>query len=459
MYLSKLASRILDSGSPISIDQVKKELERFFTLKELDEALSQLLRHKLILIPEADDENLPFSIQNLPIRSIEKMDLNIAQDCNLKCKYCINQHGTHSGNEKLMPLNIAHASVDFLLRECATSETVSITFIGGEPLLNFRVVRDTVKYGVDRAAELNKKIGFMIVTNGTLLNKKNIKFFKKYNVKVKVSIDGLREDHDSLRPTSNEKGSYDLIVRNIPYLLKDYQDNVIVRATLTKKNWRYRKLIKHLFHLGFNNVEVEPVLSSGRESYSLDEGAIIRVSRELDSLAQEALSKALKRDYRSASQFRKFIFKLCNIDGVVKNSFCDAGTRTIGVSTDGKIYPCKYLVGYEEFQIGDVFSGLNINKLTRIISSLDVDHKKICKSCWGRYLCGGGCFSAALKYTGSVQGVIPYSCDLIKKQLELSMWLYLELMHQKPEVFFYLLENDCRNSWLEFLESTIGGLY
>ena len=382
--------------------------------------------------------------QPLPVKrdvppEIDTLELNIVQDCNLRCKYCFLEQGYNSSGEnrgKMSP-EVAVAAVDFLLRESRESETISLIFTGGEPLLNFKTIKSAVEYAQVEAERKRKKVRFFIATNGTLFNNEIISFIKENQIEVQISLDGDKETHDRMRIFPNGRGSYRVISRWLPQLLADYTEKVQLRATLTPQTPDFVASFKHLRQWGAGNVTMN--YAGGVEAvFKLTNRDCERLKDSYTQLAQLFLEEALKDDISARSPFMQYILTLCT--GHRRPHYCEAAINMLGVSVSGKLYPCTDLTEVESCEIGDVWRGVDRQKLSYWRTRLgDVDHIPACRSCWARYLCAGGCISVAIATNGDPWQPSHFECELSRHIIELSIWLYAELRRRNPGVFLSLL--------------------
>ena len=381
--------------------------------------------------------------QPLPVKrdmspEIDTLELNIAQDCNLRCKYCFLEKGYSSSRKRgKMSTEVAVAAVDFLLRASRESETISLIFTGGEPLLNFKTIKSAVEYAQVEAERKRKKAKFLIATNGTLFNDDIISFIKENQIEVQISLDGDRETHDRMRVFPDGRGSYGVISRWLPKLLEDYGEKVKLRATLTPQTPDFVASFKHLRQWGADYVRVNH--AGGVEAeFGLTDSDCERLKRSYTQLAQLFLEEALRDDISARGPFLRYMLALCA--GHRRSHFCGAAINMLGVSADGKLYPCADLAGRESCEIGDVWKGVDWQKLSYWRERLgDVDRIPACQNCWARYLCAGGCISMAIETNGDPWQPNHFECELNRHIIELSIWLYAELRRRNPGVFLLLL--------------------
>lgn len=398
-------------------------------LSNLEE--KQLLRH-------TPEQPLPVKREVSP--EIDTLELNIAQDCNLRCKYCFLEQGSSSfGATKRgrMTPEVALAAVDFLLRESRESESIFLSFTGGEPLLNFKTIKSAVEYAQVEAERRGKKAKFFIATNGTLFNREIISFIKENQIEVQVSLDGDEETHDKMRLFPNGRGSYGVISRWLPQLLADYTEKVRLRATLTPRTCDFVASFKHLRQWGAGNATVN-YAGGVKADFRLTDTDCERLKDSYTQLAQLFLEEALKDDISAKRPFIRYMLTLCA--GHRRSHYCDAAINMLGVSARGKLYPCTDLAEMKSCELGDVWKGADWQELNHWRERLgDVDRIPACQYCWARYLCAGGCISVAIVTNGDPWQPDHFECELNRHIIELSVWLYAELRRRNPEVFLPLL--------------------
>ena len=423
--LSPLEAEILAlPDNEIALMKLNQQFVR--TLNNLEK--KGLLRH-------TPEQPLPVKREVSP--EIDTLELNIAQDCNLRCKYCILEQGSFGARRGRMSAEVAFAAVDFLLRESRESENISLTFTGGEPLLNFKAIKSAVEYAQVEAKRCGKKPKFLIATNGTLFNNEIISFIKENQIEVQVSLDGDEETNDKMRIFPNGRGSYRVISQWLPQLLADYTEKVRLRATLTPRTCDFVASFKHLRQWGAGNAMVNHaggVEADFRLTYSDCE----HLKDSYTHLAQLFLEEALKDDISAKSAFMRYILTLCT--GHRHSHYCGAAINMLGISASGKLYPCTNLAEIGSYELGDVWEGVNRQKLSHWRERLgDVDHIPACRNCWARYLCAGGCISMAIGTNSNPWQPDTFECEINRHIIELSVWLYAELRRRNPGVFLLLL--------------------
>jgi len=353
---------------------------------------------------------------------VKALCLHIAHDCNLACRYCFAEEGEYQGGRALMSYEVGKQALDFLIQSSGSRRNLEVDFFGGEPLMNFEVVKNLVKYGREQEELHNKKFRFTLTTNGVLLNDEIIEFANKEMSNVVLSIDGRKEVHDHIRPFRNGKGSYDLIVPKFIKLAESRnQTNYYVRGTFTHNNLDFSEDVKHLVELGFKQISVEPVISLPEEPYAITEEDIPIICEEYDKLARYMIEK--KKDGKDFNFFH-FMIDLTGGPCVAKRlSGCGSGTEYLAVTPWGDLYPCHQFVGETDFLMGNVFEGVKSTELRKEFKSCNVYSKDKCKECFARFYCSGGCAANSFKFHGQINDAYDIGCELLRKRVECAIML------------------------------------
>lgn len=353
---------------------------------------------------------------------VKALCLHIAHDCNLACKYCFAEEGEYKGDRAMMSLEVGKKALDFLIANSGSRRNLEVDFFGGEPLMNFDVVKEIVAYGRSLEEKYNKKFRFTMTTNGILLNDEVTDFLNREMSNVVMSIDGRKEVHDKMRPSPNGKGSYDIILPKFIKLAGEReQKDYYVRGTFTRDNLDFSKDVFHLADLGFKQVSVEPVVGQPEERYAIREEDLPQIFEEYDLLAQEII----KRE-KEGRGFEFFHFKLDLTGGpcVYKRlSGCGSGSEYLAVTPWGDLYPCHQFVGEEDFLMGDVFTGIKKPEIQEEFKGCSVYTKDNCKDCFARFYCSGGCPANSYKFHGHINDTYDISCELERKRVECAIMI------------------------------------
>ena len=353
---------------------------------------------------------------------VKALCLHIAHDCNLACRYCFAEEGEYHGRRELMSYEVGKAALDFLIANSGNRRNLEVDFFGGEPLMNFQVVKDLVAYGREQEKIHNKNFRFTLTTNGVLLNDEVMELANKEMANVVLSIDGRKEVNDHMRPFRNGKGSYDLIVPKFQKFAESrHQDKYYVRGTFTHFNQDFSQDVLHLADLGFKQISVEPVVAPPEEEYAIREEDLPKLFAEYDALAAEMVElKKSGRDF-------KFFHFMIDLEGgpcVAKRlSGCGSGTEYLAVTPWGDLYPCHQFVGNEEFKMGTVFEGVKNTELRDEFKCCNVYAKKKCRECFARFYCSGGCAANSYNFHGNINDAYDIGCELQKKRIECAIMI------------------------------------
>lgn len=360
---------------------------------------------------------------------VKALCLHIAHDCNLACRYCFAEEGEYHGRRALMSFEVGKAALDFLIANSGNRRNLEVDFFGGEPLMNFDVVKRLVAYGREQELLYNKKFRFTLTTNGVLLNDEVMEFANREMANVVLSIDGRKEVNDRMRPFRKGAGSYDLIVPKFQKLAESRnQDRYYVRGTFTHHNLDFSEDVLHLADLGFEQISVEPVVAPPEEEYALREEDIPQLLEQYDKLAVEML-----RRHRQGKDFNFFHFMI-DLEGgpcVAKRlSGCGSGTEYLAVTPWGDFYPCHQFVGNETFLMGNVTEGIKNTQIQEEFKSCNVYAKEKCKNCFAKFYCSGGCAANSYNFHGSITDAYDIGCELQKKRIECAIMMKAALAEE-----------------------------
>ncbi len=353
---------------------------------------------------------------------VKALCLHIAHDCNLACRYCFAEEGEYHGRRELMSFEVGKAALDFLIANSGNRRNLEVDFFGGEPLMNFDVVKQLVAYGREQEKIHNKNFRFTLTTNGVLLNDDIMEFANKEMGNVVLSIDGRKEVHDYMRPFRKGAGSYDLIVPKFQKFADSRnQERYYVRGTFTHNNLDFSEDVLHLADLGFKQISVEPVVAQPTESYALKEEDLPQLFEEYDKLAVEMIKR-----HKEGKDFNFFHFMI-DLEGgpcVAKRlSGCGSGTEYLAVTPWGDFYPCHQFVGNEKFLMGNVYDGIKNTELQSEFKCCNVYAKEKCRNCFARFYCSGGCAANSYNFHGSITDAYDIGCELEKKRIECAIMI------------------------------------
>ncbi len=351
---------------------------------------------------------------------IKALCLNVAHTCNLSCEYCFASQGKYKGDRAIMKFEVGKRAIDFLIESSGYHRNLDVDFFGGEPLMDWRVIKKVVAYARSIEEETNKKFRFTLTTNGMLLNDEVTEFCNKEMYNVVLSLDGRKEVHDHLRKTVAGIGSYDHIVPKFQdFVDKRGDKEYYMRGTYTHNNVDFTNDIFHMADIGFDKLSMEPVICDPSEPYALTEEDLPEIYRQYEILADEML----KRDEEgNGFTFYHYMLDLSEGPCVQKRiSGCGSGTEYIAVTPWGEIFPCHQFVGDEEFSLGNIWDGITQLDVQCQFKQSNCYSKPECENCWAKMYCSGGCPANSLHATGSINGTYGFSCDIFKKRIECSM--------------------------------------
>ncbi|MBO5425568.1 MAG: thioether cross-link-forming SCIFF peptide maturase [Lachnospiraceae bacterium] len=354
---------------------------------------------------------------------VKALCLHIAHDCNLACKYCFADEGEYHGKKReLMSLEVGKKAIDFLIENSGNRVNLEVDFFGGEPLMNFDVVKEIVAYGRSKEKEANKNFRFTLTTNGVLLNDDVVEFCNKEISNVVLSLDGRQCVNDVMRPTRNGKGSYDVIVPKFQdFVSKRGDKSYYVRGTFTRNNLDFVEDFKLMTELGFKEISIEPVVAPDDADYAIREEDLETIYKEYDKLALDIIER-----HKSGKPVTFFHYMLDLQGGpcVYKRlSGCGSGTEYLAVTPTGELYPCHQFVGIDEFEMGNVFEGIKKPEIVDDFKLCNVYAKDKCKDCFARFYCSGGCAANSYQFHGSILDAYDIGCKLQQKRVECAIMI------------------------------------
>ncbi len=353
---------------------------------------------------------------------IKALCLHVAHTCNLNCSYCFASQGKYHGDRAIMSYEVGKRALDFLVENSGTRRNLEVDFFGGEPLMNFGVVKDLVAYARSIEKEKNKNFRFTLTTNGLNITDEVIDFANKEMSNVVLSLDGRKEVHDRFRVDLAGRGSYDRIVPLFQkFVEKRGGKNYYMRGTFTHYNPDFLNDIKAMLDLGFTEISMEPVVCAEN-----DPSALTAEDREIVKKQYEDLAKLMieRRNEGKPFTFYHYMIDLKGGPCIYKRvSGCGSGTEYMAVTPWGDLYPCHQFVGEEKFRLGSVFEGVTNLEKQNEFAACNVYAREECADCWAKLYCAGGCAANAYHATGSVNGVYKSGCELFKKRIECAIML------------------------------------
>ena len=353
---------------------------------------------------------------------VKALCLHVAHDCNLACRYCFAEEGEYHGRRALMSYETGRKALDFLVANSGNRVNLEVDFFGGEPLMNWQVVKQLVEYGRSQEKIHNKHFRFTLTTNGVLLNDEIMEFCNREMGNVVLSLDGRKEVNDKMRPFRNGAGSYDLIVPKFRKFADSRdQANYYVRGTFTRNNLDFSRDVLHFADLGFKQMSIEPVVASPDKPYAIREEDLPTILQEYDILAKEYVKR--HKEGRGF-QFFHFMIDLNQGPCVAKRlSGCGSGTEYLAVTPWGDLYPCHQFVGQEDFLLGNVDQGITNTKVRDEFKLCNVYAKDKCRDCFARFYCSGGCAANSYNFHGSITDAYDIGCEMEKKRVECSIMI------------------------------------
>lgn len=443
-YKSNGYNIVLDvnSGSVHVVDDVAYDVISMYENAEKDEIISKItsqypdvtendvkeifddleeLRKAGKLFTEDEFANVAFDFKKRQ-SVVKALCLHVAHDCNLACKYCFAGEGEYKGDRALMSYDVGKRAFDFLVENSGTRHNLEVDFFGGEPLMNWDVVKQLVAYGHELEKTHDKKFRFTLTTNGVLLDDEVMEFANREMSNVVLSLDGRKKVHDRLRTTANGKGSYDLIVPKFIKMAESRgQKDYYIRGTYTHYNTDFTNDILHMADLGFKEISIEPVVADPNEPYALKKEDLPKLCSEYDRLAVEMLKR---RRAGNGFNFYHYMIDLTGGPCIVKRiSGCGVGTEYMAVTPCGDFYPCHQFVGDPDFLMGNVYDGITNAGVRDTFKLCNVYAHEECKTCFARLYCSGGCAANAYHATGSVNGIYELGCELHRKRIECAIML------------------------------------
>jgi len=409
------------SANGISKDELFKKLnEKYGTsLDELGEIYDEIteLKDAGKLFVEDTYEGMAGELKARTSGVVKALCLHVAHTCNLNCSYCFASQGKFHGERALMSYEVGKQAMDFLVANSGNRHNLEVDFFGGEPLMNFDVVKQVVAYARSIEKEHNKNFRFTLTTNGVLIDDDVIEYANKEMSNVVLSLDGRKEVHDRFRVDYAGNGSWEKIVPKFQKMVEARGGkSYYMRGTFTHLNPDFLEDIKVMLDLGFRELSMEPVVCAKDDPMHLTEEDLPIVYEQYEKLAELMLQKDKEGN---PFTFYHYMIDLKGGPCIYKRiSGCGSGTEYMAVTPWGDLYPCHQFVGEEKFKLGDIWKGVTAKDTQEDFASCNVYAREECRNCWARLYCAGGCAANAYHSTGSVRGVYDYGCKLFKKRLE-----------------------------------------
>lgn len=434
------------SGAIHVVDEVAYDMIAMYKEKNADELIAEMLE-KYAHREDVTEEDLKYCLEDIEAlikagklytedtfedvagtfkeRSgnvIKALCLHVAHTCNLNCAYCFASQGKYHGERAVMSFEVGKRALDFLIENSGTRRNLEVDFFGGEPLMNWDVVKRLVAYARSKEKEHNKNFRFTLTTNGMLIDDDVIEFANKEMSNVVLSLDGRKEIHDLTRVDFAGNGSYDRIVPKFKKLVEARDGKgYYMRGTFTHANPDFTKDVFHMADLGFTELSMEPVVCAADDPSALTPEDIEVVKKEYEILAEEMIKR--KKEGRPFT-FYHYMLDLTSGPCIYKRiSGCGSGTEYMAVTPWGDLYPCHQFVGEEEYKLGDIWNGVSNDAVREEFRSCNAYSREECKDCWAKLYCSGGCAANAYHASGSIRGVYKPGCELFKKRIECAIMI------------------------------------
>ncbi len=400
--------------------------------EEVDDVLSDLdalVQKEQLLAPM--DSNYRVVIEDKPI--IKALCLNIAHDCNLRCRYCFAGQGGYGQWRMLMSFDVARRAVDFLIAHSGGRKHCEIDFFGGEPLMNWHVIQETVSYIRQQEKKHNKIIKLSLTTNGLLLDEEKTRYLTENHISLILSLDGRKEMHDRMRPGVQGEPTYDRILKNLQYCVEHRDgEEYYVRGTYTRYNLDFATDVTDIVDKGFPALSMEPVVGDASEAYAIQKEDLPQIFDEYEKLAKIFIERE-----EAEHPFFYFHFNMDLWRGPClpkRLRGCGAGHEYLAVVPNGDIYPCHQFVGRDGYVIGNVYEGLKNMDMMKSFRENHVLSKPECVQCWARFYCSGGCHANNETYAGDIQKPFDITCEIQKKRIECALMIQAYNKIHHPQV-------------------------
>ncbi len=410
------------------LDRLKKEFaDKAEEWDELVDEIYELKKDGMLFAEDIYEKSIDAFRNRETV--VKALCLHIAHDCNLKCRYCFAEEGEYHGRRALMSYEVGKKALDFLVANSGSRVNLEVDFFGGEPLMNWQVVKDLVAYGRSLEEPNNKRFRFTLTTNGVLLSDDIIDFANREMANIVLSVDGRKEIHDKMRPLAGGQGSYDFVIPKFKKVAESRnQTNYYVRGTFTHFNKDFAADVCHLADLGFEQISVEPVVAPDGEDYALVPEDIPELLSEYDKLAVEMV-----RRHKEGKGFNFFHFMIDLKGGpcVYKRlSGCGSGTEYLAVTPWGDFYPCHQFVGQESFLMGNVDDGITNTDIREQFKACNVYSKEKCRNCFAKFYCSGGCAANSYNFHGNINDAYDLGCELQRKRVECAIMIKAALAEE-----------------------------
>ena len=415
-------------------DEIVKEItEKYNDITEEDvrlclEDVKYLEENGKLFTPDTY-EGMAFDFKNRNT-VIKALCLHVAHTCNLNCEYCFASQGKYHGERALMSFEVGKRALDFLIENSGTRRNLEVDFFGGEPLMNWDVVKELVSYARVQEKIHNKNFRFTLTTNGMLIDDDVIDFSNREMSNVVLSLDGRKDVHDRLRVDYMGRGSYDTIVPKFQEFVKRRGDkNYYMRGTFTHKNVDFTNDIFHMADLGFTELSMEPVVCSPEDASALTQEDLPILYEQYELLAKEMIKR--KKEGRPFT-FYHYMLDLKHGPCIYKRiSGCGSGTEYMAVTPTGDLYPCHQFVGDTKYLLGNIYDGVTNKEIQNEFKLCNAYARPECNDCWAKLYCSGGCAANSYHASGKITGIYEYGCELFKKRIECAVMIQVAEAEEK----------------------------
>lgn len=369
----------------------------------------------------------PKQTEKLPVKTLV---FHLVNECNLRCTYCYAGDGEYGAPKKYMTMETADRAIEFLMENSFQEESVTIVLFGGEPFLNWKVLKHIVERAVEQGEKWGKKVHFSLTTNGTLMTTEQMQFLHKYQIGTSVSMDGTRVAHDKNRPMTGGQGSYERVSKNVAQLVATHKSAPVgTRVTVAKGFEKLETSLAHLLSKGFYEVGFAPVTETDQD-LALGIEDLNELLRQFRELSDRYVEHALRNEYLGFSNLTNVLKELHM--GTNKAYGCGAGLGFFAVSPDGGLFLCHRFNENEQFRMGDIYSGVDRNKQRQMLDELHVDRKESCATCSLKHICSGGCYYEAMERQGDYRRPNAHYCDWMHQWITIGLQVYVRILEGNP---------------------------
>jgi len=389
-------------------------------IKSCMDDIRSLIENKKLFTPDIF-EGMAFDFKKHST-VVKALCLHVAHTCNLNCEYCFASQGKYKGERAIMSFEVGKQAIDFLIAHSGTRRNLEVDFFGGEPLMNWNVVKQIVAYSREQEKTHDKIFRFTLTTNGILMDDEVIEFCNKEMNNVVLSLDGRKEVHDRFRKNIAGKGSYDIIVPKFQkFVAARGNKSHYIRGTFTHNNVDFTKDLFHMTDLGFRELSMEPVVCAPTDSYALTKEDIPVILEQYEILAKEMIKR--EKEGRGFT-FYHYMLDLIHGPCIYKRiSGCGSGTEYMAVTPWGELFPCHQFVGDPKYSLGNIWDGVTNIECQNKFKLCNAYARPECADCWAKFYCSGGCAANAYHATGSITGVYEYGCEIFRKRIECAVMI------------------------------------